>query len=166
MLSIPEHPSVIFSREINEGMGLKLLERHGANTLPTGAVWLLRESSVPGLITLSYYDAERYNYVSRRIGYVDGKWTFAPRSKTDALAFAVKATHAFSQESVDQLFGLMQYNGFDLQKQLVPKAIEATQTVEYSRYVHFPQPSEARVAASIQREEPDHSSSSRYSVFR
>jgi hypothetical protein len=139
--STPENPPVIFSSEIDNTMGLYKLQLKGASYLATKAVWLLRESSVPGLLTLSYYEAEKTRYVSKRIGFVEGEWTFAPADRDKAVEFAKQATHAFKHEfpekSADKLFKLLSDNGFDLKKQVVPNAIEATRTAEFTGYVAF-----------------------------
>lgn len=138
MISSPEEPSVIFSREINEDMGYTKLEQRGANLQPTKAVWLLRESSVPGLITLSYYVAETGRYLSHRMGFVDGHWRFGPEIREAALVFVQKATLAFSNnlpaDSADKLFTLLDEYGFDQAGLIRPELFEVTQTPAFLGY--------------------------------
>ncbi|KTD51345.1 hypothetical protein [Legionella quateirensis] len=155
----PENPPVIFSSEIDNTMGVFKLQLKGASYLPTKSVWLLRESSVPGLLTLSYYDAENTRYVSKRIGFVEGEWKFGPADRDQAVEFSTKSTHAFKhqfpEKSADKLFSLLSDNGFDLKRQVVPNAIEATRTAEFSGYVSL-----------HDEHEPKDDSSKRYTSFQ
>ncbi|MBL7479322.1 hypothetical protein [Legionella bononiensis] len=160
MESTPENPPVIFSSEIDNATGLFKLQQKGASYLATKAVWLLRESSVPGLLTLSYYDKENTRYVSKRIGFVEGEWKFGPANRDEAVEFSKQATQAFKHEfpekSAVKLFTLLSDNGFDLKKQVVPNAIEATRTAEFTGYVSLHEDDD---------HEPKDDSSKRYTSF-
>ena len=160
MESTPENPPVIFSSEIDNEMGLFKLQQKGASYLPTKALWLLRESSVPGLLTLSYYNQIKTQYVSIRIGFVEEEWKFASADIEEAKEFAKQASHAFKnqfpEKSADKLFTLLSDNGFDLKRQVVPNAIEATRTAAFTGYVSLHEDDE---------HEPKDDYSNRYTSF-
>ncbi|WP_298626893.1 hypothetical protein [uncultured Legionella sp.] len=141
MESTPKNSSVIFSKEIDHNLAMLRLQERSAHKLPTKALWLLRESSVPGLLTVTYFNDKFRQFFNQRVGYVEGTWRFAPKDREEAIRFASTAQAAFSDklpdDSAKQLFVLLAKFGFKNKSQLVPNPIEATRTRQYSRYVLF-----------------------------
>ncbi|MCE0723847.1 MULTISPECIES: hypothetical protein [Legionella] len=131
MQSKSENRSVIFSSEVSASVACSKLEKKGAADKPDKYVWLLRESSVPGLLTITSYNNEKNNYVHQRIGFVGGKWEFGPKDFLKAQEFAKRAEASFSQaipeNSFDSLVKLLTDNGFNIGRQLLPKSNESTQ---------------------------------------
>ncbi|MGM9453912.1 hypothetical protein ACTAZI_11310 [Legionella bozemanae] len=130
MESKSENRSVIFSSAIGASEACSKLENEGASHKPDKYVWLLRESSVPGLLTITYYKNEKDNYVHRRLGFVGGKWEFGPKDYLKAQEFAKRAEASFSvalpENSYDSLVKLLTEYGFNIERQLIPGPNEST----------------------------------------
>ncbi len=141
MESILKTPSVIFSKEIDHKLSVRRLHQLHASELATKAMWLLRESSVPGLLTVTFFDAEANQYFHWRVGYMGDKWSWGPADRSEAILFSHSAQRAFRDDLPDgsaaKLFALLSSKGFKQHSQVTPNAIEATRTPQYSRYVHF-----------------------------
>ncbi len=167
MESTPKNPSVIFSKEIDQYFGVRKLQELSADKLPTKSVWLLRESSVPGLLTVTYYDAESGKYLNNRIGYVGDNWRFGPADRSEAILFSNNAQLAFSnklpENSAEKLFTLLSNNGFKKDSQIIPNPIEASRTEEFSRYVHFTL--DDGIDEVEEAENKENSASDRYTPF-
>lgn len=138
MKAIPQKPTIVFCMEIDAIAANKRLFNSDAQNKPTKGLWLLRESSVFGLLTVTYYDKESVVYRHQRIGFVDGAWTTGPKDKDEATEFARNATIAFSLlipgNSPDDLLQFLENLGFDLANQLKPNALESSQTPQFSGY--------------------------------
>lgn len=167
MESTPKNPSVIFSKEIDQHAAVRKLQELSADKLPTKAVWLLRESSVPGLLTATYYDAGVGQYINNRIGYVGDNWRFGPGDRSAAILFSNSAQLAFSnklpENSAEKLFTLLSNYGFKKDTQIIPNPIEATRTEQFSRYVHFDIDDD--IDELDEAEHKDRSASDRYGPF-
>lgn len=129
---------IIFSSDTDMKMAQIKLQKHSADEHPTRKIWLLRESSVSGLLTVSFYCRETASYSHQRIGFVSDQWRKAPQDKNKAIEFADKATAAFKdklpENSVEKLFSLLKACGFKLENSIIPTADEVTTTTQYSGY--------------------------------
>lgn len=141
MESAPKNTSDIFSSEIDDKLGIQKLHTFHAVELPTKAVWLIRESSVPGLLTITYYNAEKIKFDSQRIGYVAGEWRFGPSDREAAVEFSKNAELAFQNvlpgNSAHKLFKLLSDHGLVAHAQVRPNPIEATRTTQFTGYVNL-----------------------------
>ena len=121
-------------------MAERKLDIKRARTQTTKNVWLLRESSVTGLLTASYFSQEKQIYLHQRIGFIDG-WQFAPADKKQAEQFAKRASLAFKdnlpENSADSLLTLLVSSEFELCNLVHPNAIEATREPQFSGYKDF-----------------------------
>lgn len=74
----------------------EVLIKNGATEKQSKEVWLLRESSVPGLLTIVYYDKETNKFQNQRVGYKNGKWSLATSDNEEAKIFLKDATPFFT----------------------------------------------------------------------
>ncbi|HHI9467992.1 TPA: hypothetical protein ACU9KK_003178 [Legionella anisa] len=115
------------------------LDVAGARQKPSKGKWLLRESSVDGLLTISYFNQEKKGYYHLRVGFKDNEWQLAPSTNEEAEEFVKKAQAVFKnalpENSYESLLHLLTDNGFDLSKQVHPKPTESTRTSRYSSYI-------------------------------
>ncbi|AWN75223.1 hypothetical protein [Legionella anisa] len=139
MESKNENFSVIFSKELDAKKAGLMLDIQGARRKPSKGKWLLRESSVDGLLTISYFNQEKKGYYHLRVGFKDNEWQLAPLKNDEAEEFVKKAQAVFKnalpENSYESLLHLLTENGFDLSKQVHPKPIESTRTSQYSAYI-------------------------------
>ncbi|CEG56209.1 hypothetical protein [Legionella fallonii] len=136
-----ESTSIIFAREINVDLAAAKLTCLGAHLLDTKACWLLRESSVVGLLTVTFYSNEEKEYKNNRIGFIDGEWVFVSADRNKALDFASKAetlskSH-LPENSAESLYELLRSNEFNPKNIVHPNGIEVSQTSAYRGYVDF-----------------------------
>ncbi|MDI9817806.1 MULTISPECIES: hypothetical protein [unclassified Legionella] len=128
-----EGASIIF--RASQQKAEKKLSENSAAYKESKEVWLLRESSVPGLLTISYYDKGKHLYRHRRIGFVNGKWENASSIKAKAEEFVKKAEAAFKnglpENSEEELYKYLQAEEFKREKQLIPAPDEASQQYAY-----------------------------------
>lgn len=133
-----ENQTVIFSSETDARKACVRLDKEGAPNKSDKEVWLLRESSVPGLLTITYFNNERNKYAHQRLGYVGGEWKFGPKDYHEALEFSKRAESAFSKSlppnSYESLVKVLTEHGCDVSKQIIPKPDEATQHSQYTGY--------------------------------
>ncbi|KGP63315.1 hypothetical protein EP47_09285 [Legionella norrlandica] len=138
MESKAENQTVIFSSETDAKKACLRLDKEGAPQKEDKAVWLLRESSVPGLLTITYFNHEKDRYVHIRIGFVGNKWEFGPSDFYKAIEFSKRAEAAFSKalppKSFESLVQLLSDYGYNLNKQLIPKSNESSQNAQYTGY--------------------------------
>lgn len=131
-----EKSTVIFSSEVTASVACQKLTQAGAEDKADKQLWLLRESSVPGLLTISYYGKGKYTHM--RIGFVNGEWRFGPKDYHAAQEFSKRAEAAFSKalpdKSYDSLISLLNEHGFSLNNQLIPKAHEASRNEYLTAY--------------------------------
>lgn len=146
-----ENSPIIFAKETlnkyNEKVAFdmdvaeKKLKSTQAHLGATKGCWLIRESSVPGLLTLSFYNKEKKIFQHQRIGFVDEVWKDGPANKEKAIEFAKLAEAAFKsnlpENSSASLFYYLNHNGFSIQNMLRPKTEEATKTSVYSGYIEL-----------------------------
>lgn len=129
---------MIFSKKTDMKLAQLRIEEYSASKRQTKEVWLLRESSVPGLLTITYFSHEKSYYFHQRIGIVDDQWRNAPKDKAQAIEFTTKATQVFKdklpEDGLEKLFKLLDACGFKLENQIIPTPGEATSSTEYSGY--------------------------------
>ena len=138
---------IIFAKEKLDAISATVkLTSNGAPFLNTKALWLLRESSVPGLLTVTFFNKDEKEYQNRRIGFVEGKWMFGPKDKEEAVYFAKSAEAAFKSQlpenSAGLLFIFLKKDGFSIQHMMRPEPDEVTKTSAYRGYVLFDDESE------------------------
>ncbi|WP_454780196.1 hypothetical protein [Legionella sp. WA2022007384] len=130
MESKNENSSIIFSKHIDAKQADLMLDAAGARQKPSKEKWLLRESSVDGLLTISYFNQERNKYYHLRIGFKDEEWQLAPNEDKEAEEFMKEAQAVFKnalpENSHESLLDLLTENGFDLNKQVRPKPNQST----------------------------------------
>ncbi|WP_454780829.1 hypothetical protein [Legionella sp. WA2022007384] len=130
MESKSEKTVVIFSSTTNATNACTRLAAEGAPFKADKAVWLLRESSVPGLLTISHYSHGYKDYVHQRLGFVGGEWKFGPKEYHLAQEFSKRAEAAFSkalpENSHDSLVKLLTDCGYDARNQVIPKPNESS----------------------------------------
>ncbi|HAU1190599.1 TPA: hypothetical protein ACT96X_000470 [Legionella pneumophila] len=133
-----ENQTVIFSCETDAKKACLRLGKEGASNKSDKEVWLLRESSVPGLLTITYFNNEKGKYIHKRLGFVGGEWKFGPNDYHEAVEFSKRAEAAFSKalppKSYESLIKILTEHGFDVSKQIIPKPDEATQHSQYTNY--------------------------------
>ncbi|WP_392538206.1 hypothetical protein [Legionella sp. 227] len=133
-----EKNSIIFSSAMNAAQAGIRLDLEDARHKSDKEVWLLRESSVPGLLTVTFYSHEKNNYSHGRMGFVAGRWKFAPADNFQAQDFVKRAEAAFSQalpeKSFDSLIELLDKQGFDLNKLIFPNPKESSKTEQLLAY--------------------------------
>ncbi|HAT7779054.1 TPA: hypothetical protein ACPSJ9_000259, partial [Legionella anisa] len=95
MESKNENSSIIFSKHIDAKQADLMLDAAGARQKPSKEKWLLRESSVDGLLTISYFNQERNKYYHLRIGFKDEEWQLAPNEDKEAEEFMKEAQAVF-----------------------------------------------------------------------
>ncbi|KTD76330.1 hypothetical protein [Legionella waltersii] len=138
MESKSEFSSVIFSKNIDEKQANLILDARGARQKPSGQKWLLRESSIDGLLTISYFYKEMNSYRHIRIGFKDNEWQVAPSDRKEAKQFVKEAQFVFKdalpENSHESLLRLLTEEGFDLSKQVRPNPTQATSSSQYSSY--------------------------------
>lgn len=114
----------------------KKLGEHSAASKATKELWLIRESSVPGLLTVSYYSQREKGYFHQRIGFVDDRWQAGPADREEAIIFVRKAEAAFQgvlpDGSEEKLYHYLRETEFDANGQLFPKPDEASE--RYTAY--------------------------------
>ncbi|HEI6745955.1 TPA: hypothetical protein SJ233_002909 [Legionella pneumophila] len=139
MESKKENSSVIFSKNLDAKQANLMLDAAGARLKPSQGKWLLRESSIDGLLTISYFNQENKKYYHLRIGFKDNEWQLAPNEDKEAKEFMKEAQHVFKnalpENSHESLLRLLTEEGFDLSKQVRPKPNQSTSTSQYSSYV-------------------------------
>ncbi|PWY54417.1 hypothetical protein DGG96_17225 [Legionella qingyii] len=133
-----ENKVVIFSSITDAGKAYSILEKEGAPNKLDKEVWLLRESSIPGLLTISFFSSEHNDFVHRRLGFVGGEWKFGPQEYHKAQEFSKHAEVAFSkslpEKSLDSLVKLLTDHGFDICNQVTPKHNESSQNAKLIAY--------------------------------
>lgn len=133
--------SVIFKREIDVHAAQWKLFALGANKKDTKSIWLIRESSIDGLLTATFFDQSQGMYIHNRFGFIEGDWVVAPKDKKEAELFAQKAKESFNndapEDSADKLFFLLNEYGFEPENQVRPNALEATTVKAYGGYTNF-----------------------------
>lgn len=114
------------------------LDTNQARAKLSKAVWLIRDSSIPDLLVVSYFDQKKQQYTHIDIGRVKGSWGFAPTTDTDAQAFKRQVEASFKENVIEdgavKLAHFLAEYDFDLTKILKPKPIEATQNLQYVNY--------------------------------
>jgi hypothetical protein len=140
MESKNENSSIIFSKNLDAEQASLMLDARGARQKPSQEKWLLRESSVDGLLTISYFNQEKKKYYHLRIGFKDDEWQLAPNEDKEAKEFLKEAQaifkNALPENSQESLLHLLTENGFDLSKQIRPKPNQSTSTSRYSSYIN------------------------------
>ena len=138
MESKSEKKVVIFSSATTAKDACEKLTAEDAPHKADKAVWLLRESSIPGLLTISQYSHGYEDYVHLRIGFVGGIWQFGPKEYHLAQEFSKRAEAAFSkalpENSQDSLVKLLTDNGYDPRNQLIPKKNESSKNAMLTAY--------------------------------
>ena len=133
-----EKNSIIFSSAMNADKACKRLDLEDARHKSAKEVWLLRESSVPGLLTVTFYSQEKNNYSHARLGFMAGRWKFAPSDNFQAQEFVKRAEAAFSQalpeNSFDSLIDLLEGQGFNINKLVFPNPKESSKTEQLLAY--------------------------------
>lgn len=133
-----EKNSIIFSSEMNAAKAGKRLDMENPPHKSDKEVWLLRESSVPVLLTVTFYNHEINDYSHARLGFMGGRWRFAPADDFKAQEFVKRAEAAFSQalpeKSFDSLIELLDKQGFDLNKLIFPNPKESSKTEQLLAY--------------------------------
>ncbi len=133
---------IIFAKEkIDVESAEEKLTFKGAHLLETKECWLLRESSVPGLLSVTYFDKDKNEYQNLRLGFVDGKWTFGPKDREEAIVFAKSAQAAFKGklpgDGAVLLFRFLKVNAFSPLHMMRPEPEEVTKTLAYIGYTDF-----------------------------
>ena len=106
---------------------------------PTSRIWLIRESSIPKLLTVSYYSSqEKYKHV--RIGLVNEKWQIMPANEEEARKTAnMKSTTALfstvEKINVDELFAFLKEKlKLDPAILIKPSESQASQNIKLYNY--------------------------------
>ncbi|MCW8397312.1 hypothetical protein OQJ26_00700 [Legionella sp. PATHC038] len=135
-----EKNSIIFSSAMNAAKAGERLDLEDAPYKSDKEVWLLRESSVPGLLTVTFYSHEKNNYSHARLGFMAGRWHFAPADDFKAKEFVKRAEAAFSQalpeKSFDSLIEILDKQGFDINKLIFPNPKESSKTEQLLAYTN------------------------------
>ncbi|VEB34638.1 hypothetical protein [Legionella cherrii] len=135
-----ERNSIIFSSEMNAAQAGKRLDLENAPHKSDKKVWLLRESSVPGLLTVTYYNHKKTDYSHARIRFIAGRWKFAPSDNFQAQEFVKRAEAAFSEalpeKSFASLIEILDKKGFNINKLVFPNPKESSKTEQLLAYTN------------------------------
>lgn len=115
------------------------LDANQARVKVSKAVWLIRESSIPDLLVVSYFDQKKRQYTHIDIGRVKGRWGFAPVGDADIQVFKRQIEASFKENRMEdgavKLVHFLAEYDFDLTKIVRPTSIEATRNLQYINYM-------------------------------
>lgn len=105
------------------------------------SAWLLRESSVPGLLTVSYYNADKHACQHQRLGFLEGKWQKISANRDTATLFAknqpkLSFVSTTTAQEVEQLTVYLESLGFKREGMIYPAAEEASKSIAYTAYTN------------------------------
>jgi hypothetical protein len=101
------------------------------------AEWLIRESSKPGCLTISFLTENKLGDYHQRFQFIGSKWPDANGDSLEYNRIHVSHRHSNELDKVTNLINLLDKNGYDINSTgfLAPKPTEVTQNNLYSAYM-------------------------------